>query len=175
MPIKSHIRTIPHHPKPGVMFRDITTLLKDATAFNLTINRLADRYREAPVDLVAGIEARGFILGSALAFALGKGFVPIRKKGKLPGRTLSAQYALEYGVDSIEIHVDAIEAGQRVLLVDDLIATGGTALGAVHLVEQSAGVIHECCFIVDLPDLGGMARVKERGLACFALTTFDGE
>jgi len=101
--------------------------------------------------------------------------VPIRKKGKLPGRTLSAQYALEYGVDSIEIHVDAIEAGQRVLLVDDLIATGGTALGAVHLVEQSAGVIHECCFIVDLPDLGGMARVKERGLACFALTTFDGE
>ena len=144
MPIKSRIRTIPHYPRPGIMFRDITTLLKDAEGFRLTINSLAERYREAPIDLVVGIEARGFILGSALAFALGKGFVPIRKKGKLPGRTLTAQYSLEYGVDSIEIHVDAIDRGQRVLLVDDLIATGGTALGAASLIERSGGMIHEC-------------------------------
>lgn len=175
MPIKSRIRTIPHYPKPGVMFRDITTLLKDAEGFRLTINSLAERYRDAPIDRVAGIEARGFILGSALAYALGVGFVPIRKKGKLPGRTLTAQYSLEYGVDSIEIHVDAIEAGQRVLLVDDLIATGGTALGAVSLIELSGGVIHECCFIVDLPALGGSARLQERGLSHFSLTTFEGE
>jgi len=157
------------------MFRDITTLLKDAEGFRLTINSLAERYREAPIDLVVGIEARGFILGSALAFALGKGFVPIRKKGKLPGRTLTAQYSLEYGVDSIEIHVDAIAAGQPVLLVDDLIATGGTALGAASLIERSGGMIHECCFIVDLPGLGGSARLQDHGLACFALTSFESE
>lgn len=175
MPIKSRIRTIPHYPKPGVMFRDITTLLKDAEGFRLTIDSLTERYRDAPIDMVAGIEARGFILGSALAYALGKGFVPIRKKGKLPGRTLTAQYSLEYGVDSIEIHVDAIDAGQRVLLVDDLIATGGTALGAVGLIEQSGGVIHECCFIVDLPALGGSALLQEHGLSHFSLTTFEGE
>lgn len=175
MPIKSRIRTIPHYPKPGVMFRDITTLLKDAEGFSLTVNRLADRYRDAPLDVVAGIEARGFILGAALAHALGRGFVPIRKRGKLPGRTLTAQYSLEYGVDSIEIHVDAIEPGQRVLLVDDLIATGGTALGAVELIHGSGGVIHECCFIVELPDLGGGARLRESGLAYHALTSFEGE
>lgn len=175
MPIKSRIRTIPHYPRPGVMFRDITTLLKDPEGFHLAIDRLAERYRDAAIDQVAGIEARGFILGAALAFSLGKGFVPIRKKGKLPGRTLSAQYSLEYGVDSIEIHVDAIEPGQRVLLVDDLIATGGTALGAVDLLEQSGGIVHECCFIVDLPDLGGMARLRARGVEGFALTEFAGD
>lgn len=175
MPIKSRIRTIPHYPRPGVMFRDITTLLKDAEGFHLTINNLAERYRHAPIDVVAGIEARGFILGSALAFALGVGFVPIRKKGKLPGRTLTAHYSLEYGVDAIEIHVDAIEPGQRVLLVDDLIATGGTVMGAVDLIEQSAGVVHECCFIVDLPELGGSARLQARGLPYCSLTTFAGE
>lgn len=173
MPIKSRIRTIPHYPKPGVMFRDITTLLKDAEGFSLAVEQLARRYRDFPLDMVAGIEARGFILGSALAFALGKGFVPIRKRGKLPGRTLSAQYSLEYGVDSIEIHTDAIEAGQRVLLVDDLIATGGTALGAVELIEQSCGIVQECCFLVDLPDLGGAERLRARGLPLYALTCFE--
>ena len=175
MPIKSRIRTIPHYPRPGVMFRDITTLLKDPEGFTLTVERLASRYRGVSLDLVAGIEARGFILGAALAFALGKGFVPIRKRGKLPGRTFSAEYSLEYGVDSVEIHTDAIDPGQRILLVDDLIATGGTALGAVSLIEQSGGVIHECCFIVDLPDLGGSARLRERGLVTHVLTSFEGE
>jgi len=175
MPIKSRIRTIPHYPKQGVMFRDITTLLKDAEGFSLAVEQLARRYRDFSLDVVAGIEARGFILGSALAFALGKGFVPIRKRGKLPGRTFSAQYSLEYGVDSIEIHTDAIEAGQRVLLVDDLIATGGTALGAVELIEQSRGIVQECCFLVDLPDLGGTERLRARGLSLYALTSFEGE
>lgn len=175
MPIKSRIRTIPHFPRQGVMFRDITTLLKDQEGFTATITSFAERYRDAPVDVVAGIEARGFILGAAVAFALGKGFVPIRKQGKLPGSTFAAQYNLEYGVDSIEIHTDAIAAGQRVLLVDDLIATGGTALGAVELIERSGGVIHECCFIIDLPDLGGADKLRQRGLALHALTSFEGE
>src|SRR5690606_23377807 len=174
-PIKSRIRTIPRYPLPGVMFRDVTTLRKDPDGVRLTIGRLAGRYRSAPIDLVAGIDARGFNLPPALAFAPGKGFVPIRKKRKLPGRTLSAQYSLDYGVDSIEIHVDAIEPGQRVLLVDDLIATGGTALGAVELIEQSGGVLHGCCFIVDLPELGGMARLRARGVEGFALTDFAGD
>lgn len=175
MPIKSRIRTIPHFPRQGVMFRDITTLLKDQEGFTATITSFAERYRDAPVDVVAGIEARGFILGAAVAFALGKGFVPIRKQGKLPGSTFAARYNLEYGVDSIEIHTDAIAAGQRVLLVDDLIATGGTALGAVELIERSGGVIHECCFIIDLPDLGGADKLRQRGLALHALTSFEGE
>lgn len=175
MPIKSRIRTIPHYPQTGVYFRDITTLLKDAAGFHLTIEKLAERYHSVPIDLVVGIEARGFILGAALAFALDKGFVPIRKKGKLPAATRSVDYALEYGVDSVEIHEDAIEPGQRVLLVDDLIATGGTMLAAVDLVEQSGGSVLECCFIVDLPELGGSARLAERGLSCFALTQFEGE
>ncbi|MFA5678705.1 MAG: adenine phosphoribosyltransferase [Pseudomonas sp.] len=174
MPIKSLIRTIADFPTPGIQYRDVTTLFKDAQGFNGVIESLAQRYRERPIDVVAGIEARGFILGAALAHNLGKGFVPIRKKGKLPGQTHQVDYALEYGVDSIEIHVDAITAGQRVLLVDDLIATGGTVLGAIALLERSGGAVEECCFIVDLPDLGGSTRLSEQGVKHFALTSFAG-
>lgn len=174
MPIKSKIRTIPNYPKPGIMFRDITTLIKDPQGLKLTIDQLAARYRGKNIDVVVGIEARGFIVGSALAYALEKGFVPIRKKGKLPGDTLSEEYALEYGIDTIEIHVDAISAGQKVLVVDDLLATGGTALGAIKLIEQTGGKIVEACFLVDLPDLGGSTRLREKGHSVFALTEFSG-
>lgn len=175
MPIKSRIRTIPHFPKPGVMFRDVTTLLKDAEGFKLTIEKMQDRYQTKSIDLIAGIEARGFILGAALAFAMGKGFIPIRKKGKLPGETHCEDYELEYGVDSIEVHTDAIKPGDNILLVDDLIATGGTALGAVRLIEKSGGILVEACFVVDLPDLGGSQKLTEQGYPWHAITHFEGE
>jgi adenine phosphoribosyltransferase len=175
MPIKSKIRTIPHYPKEGIMFRDITTLIKDPEGLKITINTLVERYKDRQFDVIAGIEARGFILGAALAFALGKGFIPIRKKGKLPGQTISESYQLEYGVDTIEIHTDAIIKGQRVLVVDDLLATGGTVLGAISLVQKTGGVVEECCFIVDLPDLGGSKKLTERGIKYFTLTEFEGE
>lgn len=174
MPIKSKIRTIPHFPKEGIMFRDITTLLKDPEGFRHTIKILADRYRNQGIDVIVGIEARGFILGAALAYELGLGFVPIRKKGKLPGKTIEQNYELEYGVDTIEIHVDAIENGQNCLLVDDLLATGGTMLGAVNLVEKTGGKVHECCFIVDLPELGGSKKLEAKNLKWFALVDFEG-
>lgn len=175
MPIKSRIRTIPDFPKPGIMFRDVTSLLKDAEGFQLTIKQLLDRYKDTNIDLIAGIEARGFILGSALAFAMKKGFIPIRKKGKLPGETYSEDYELEYGIDTIEVHVDAIGEGDKVLLVDDLIATGGTALGAASLINKSGGNLIEACFIVDLPDLGGSEKLTQSGYAWHALTSFEGE
>jgi len=174
MPIKSRIRTIADFPKPGIQYRDITTLLKDAEGFRLTIDSLAERYRHRPIDIVAGIEARGFILGAALAYALGKGFVPIRKKGKLPSEIHGVDYQLEYGVDRIELHIDAIQPGQRVLVVDDLIATGGTVLGAIELVEKAQAVLEECCFLVDLPALGGSAKLAEHGFGCHALAVFEG-
>lgn len=175
MPIKSRIRTIPDFPKPGIMFRDVTTLLKDAEGFHITIETLRNRYIDKDIDLIAGIEARGFILGSALAFALNKGFIPIRKQGKLPGDTHSEDYELEYGIDTIEVHTDAIAKGDKVLLVDDLIATGGTALGALNLIEKSGGQLVEACFIVDLPDLGGSEKLIQRGCPWYALTVFEGE
>jgi adenine phosphoribosyltransferase len=151
--LTKYIRTIPNYPKEGIMFRDITTLLKDPTGFKLTIDQLANKYRGQKIDVIAGIEARGFILGAALAYNLGLGFIPIRKKGKLPGKTVSQSYELEYGTDTIEIHDDALEKGARVLLIDDLIATGGTALGAITLIEKIGGIVHETAFIVDLQEL----------------------
>jgi len=162
MPIKSRIRTVPHYPKQGVMFRDITTLLKDPIGFRITINEFVNRFIGVKIDRVVGIEARGFIIGAALAFQLGVGFVPIRKKGKLPAETRSHDYKLEYGVDCIEIHIDAISQGEHILLVDDLIATGGTAEAAVKLIESLGGKIVECCFVIDLPDLGGSLRLEKR-------------
>lgn len=175
MPIKSLIRTIPHYPKHGVMFRDITTLLKDPIGFKLTIENLAQRYAAAKPDKVAGIESRGFIIGGALAFTLGVGFVPIRKKGKLPGETFGHDYELEYGQDRVEMHVDAVGRGEKVLLVDDLVATGGTAEAAAALIERAGGTVTECCFVVDLPDLGGKRRLEAKGYGFFALCEFAGE
>ena len=175
MTIKSRIRTIPHYPKQGVMYRDITTLLKDPVGFRATINELVNRYTGAKIDMVAAVEARGFIIGAALAFQLGVGFVPIRKKGKLPAETIGHDYELEYGTDRIEMHVDAVSKGDCVLLVDDLIATGGTAEAACKLVESMGGKIFECCFVVDLPDLGGCKRLEENGQKVFSLCEFEGD
>jgi adenine phosphoribosyltransferase len=175
MLLKSRIRTVPHYPKQGVMFRDITTLLKDPEGFRDTINELANRYAGVKIDRVAGIEARGFIVGAALAYHLGLGFVPIRKKGKLPAETVGQDYELEYGTDRIEMHVDAVSHGDRVLLVDDLIATGGTAGAACKLIESMGGTIVECCFVIELPDLGGRARLEKHGHKVFALCEFEGD
>jgi adenine phosphoribosyltransferase len=175
MTIKSRIRTVPHYPKQGVMFRDITTLLKDPVGFRVTINEFVNRYTAVKIDKVAAIESRGFIIGAALAFQLGVGFVPIRKRGKLPAETVGHDYQLEYGTDRIEMHVDAISSGERILLVDDLIATGGTAEAAAKLVRSMGGEIVECCFVIDLPDLGGRRRLEKHGLSVFTLCEFEGD
>lgn len=177
MPIKSKIRTVPDYPKKGIMFRDITTLIKDPVGFRLVIDALTQRYMHADFkfDAIVGIESRGFIIGSALAYTLGKGFIPIRKKGKLPADVVSQEYALEYGTDKIEIHTDALKKGDRVLLVDDLLATGGTALAAAALVEKLGAKVVEMCFIVDLPEVGGRKKIEAKGYRLFALTEFEGE
>ena len=157
------------------MFRDITTLFKDPVGFRVTINELVNHCTGVKIDRVAGIEARGFIVGSALAFQLGVGFIPIRKKGKLPAETVGQDYELEYGTDRIEMHVDAISQGDQVLLVDDLIATGGTAVAACDLIESMGGKIVECCFVIDLPDLGGRVRLEKLGHKVFSLCQFEGD
>ena len=173
--LKAHIRTIPHYPKPGIMFRDITTLLKDADAFRLSVDAMAARYEDRPFAKVVGIESRGLIFGAALAYRLGKGFVPIRKQGKLPADTLGESYDLEYGTARIEIHLDAIDKGETVVLVDDLIATGGTAEAAAKLIALVGGTVLEACFIVDLPDLGGRDRLRAKGIVSHALCAFEGD
>jgi len=175
MPIKSRIRTVPHYPKQGIMFRDITTLLKDPIGLRATVQEIAHRYKDMKIDKIAGIESRGFIVGTPVAYVLEKGFVPIRKKGKLPAETIGRDYELEYGTDRIEIHTDAIQKGDRVLLVDDLIATGGTAEAAVKLIEDMGGIVVECCFVIDLPDIGGRARLEKMGHKVFALCEFEGD
>ena len=157
------------------MFRDITTLLKDAIGFRDAIQQVVNRYAGVNIDRIAGIEARGFIIGAALASQLGVGFVPIRKTGKLPAETVAQEYKLEYGTDRIEMHVDAVSPRDRVLLVDDLIATGGTAEAACKLIERMGAEIIECCFIIDLPDLGGHARLEKNGHTVFALCEFEGD
>lgn len=172
--LKRLIRTIPDYPKSGIMFRDVTTLLGDAQGFKATVAAMVEPYRTRPVDAVAGIEARGFIVGGAIADRLGCGFVPVRKKGKLPWKTVRQDYTLEYGVDSVEIHADAIEAGERVLVVDDLIATGGTAEAAVELVRRSGGEVVGAAFIIDLPELGGRKRIEAMGVECHVLMEFEG-
>jgi adenine phosphoribosyltransferase len=177
MPIKSRIRTIPDHPKKGIMFRDITTLLKDPVGFRLVIDNFTQRYiaDELDFDIIVGIEARGFIIGGALSYTLGKGFVPVRKVGKLPADVERHEYELEYGTDTVEIHRDAIIDGMRVLLVDDLLATGGTSLAAATLVEKLGGKVAEMAFIVNLPDVGGEKKLREKGYSVYCLTEFEGD
>jgi adenine phosphoribosyltransferase len=172
--LKQAVRTIPDYPKPGIMFRDITTLLGNARAFRRAVDELVQPYAGSKIDQVAGIEARGFILGGAIAHQLSSGFVPIRKKGKLPHQTVRMAYALEYGTDEMEIHVDAIRPGERVLLVDDLIATGGTAEGAVRLLRQIGAVVEAACFIIDLPELGGAEKLKAMNVPVRTLMAFEG-
>ena len=175
MSIKSRIRTIPDHPKPGIQFRDITSLLQDPEGFRLAVQGLAEPFRGVRVDKVAGIEARGFILGGAVADRLRCGFVPIRKKGKLPAKAIGEEYELEYGIDVIEIHEDAISAGEPVLLVDDLIATGGTAEAAVKLLRKLNADVVGAAFVIELPDLGGCARLAKLGVECHSLMSFEGD
>jgi adenine phosphoribosyltransferase len=168
------IRTIPDYPKAGIMFRDITTLLGDARAFRRAVDELVQPFAGRKIDKVAGIEARGFILGGAVAHQLSAGFVPLRKKGKLPHQTIGVDYALEYGVDTIEMHLDAFEPGAKVMLVDDLIATGGTAIAAVELLRQGGADVVGAAFVVDLPDLGGAERLAALGVPVQALIAFEG-
>jgi len=175
MSIKSKIRTIENYPIKGVMFRDITTLLKDPEGLRDSINKLVDRYKDLNIDKIAAIESRGFIIGAPLAYLLNVGLVLIRKPGKLPAETIDQDYKLEYGADRIEVHVDAIEKGEKVLIVDDLIATGGTAEAAVRLVQKMKGDIVECCFIIDLPDIGGRDRLENMGQKVFTLCEFEGK
>jgi len=175
MSIKSKIRTIENYPIKGVMFRDITTLLKDPEGLRDSINKLVDRYKDLNIDKIAAIESRGFIIGAPLAYLLNVGLVLIRKPGKLPAETIDQDYKLEYGTDRIEVHVDAIEKGEKVLIVDDLIATGGTAEATVRLVQKMKGEIIECCFIIDLPDIGGRDRLENMGQKVFTLCEFEGK
>lgn len=173
--IRDLIRTIPDFPKPGIMFRDVTTLLADAAGLALTIEQLAQPYRGANINKIVGLEARGFILAGAVAHRLGAGFVPVRKAGKLPGKVISQRYSLEYGEAVFELHEDAIAAGERVLIVDDLLATGGTASAGARLVQRLGAHIVACAFVVDLPDLGGRAKLEGMGLTVQALCAFEGE
>ena len=174
MDLKTAIRTIPDYPKPGIMFRDITTLLGDARAFRRAVDELVQPFAGRKIDKVAGIEARGFILGGAVAHQLSAGFVPLRKKGKLPHKTVSVEYALEYGTDTIEMHLDACAAGEKVMLIDDLIATGGTALAAVKLLQDAGAEVVAAAFVIDLPELGGADRLRAAGVPVSTLIAFEG-
>ncbi|MDP1731638.1 MAG: adenine phosphoribosyltransferase [Devosia sp.] len=172
--LKALVRSIPDYPKKGILFRDITTLIEHPAGFRESVERLAAAHRDKGITHVAGIEARGFIFGSGVAIAMGVGFVPIRKKGKLPGQTLGENYALEYGVDTIEIHADVLGAGDKVLLVDDLVATGGTALAAVNLMRRTGATVEHAGFVIDLFDLGGAEKLRHMGVEVFKLIDFEG-
>ncbi|HWV41910.1 adenine phosphoribosyltransferase [Pseudorhodoplanes sp.] len=172
--LKAAIRTIPDYPKPGIMFRDITTLLGSARAFRRAVDELVQPWAGSKIDKIAGIEARGFIIGGAIAHQLSAGFVPIRKKGKLPHKSVRIAYSLEYGIDEMEMHEDAVSAGERVILVDDLIATGGTAEGAVKLLRQMGADVVAAVFMVDLPDLGGAAKLRALDVTVRTLVSFEG-
>ncbi|HBX53414.1 MAG: adenine phosphoribosyltransferase [Bacteroidetes bacterium RIFOXYA12_FULL_35_11] len=173
MNLKEKIRTVPDWPSKGIMFRDITTLIQDSDAFRETCDQLYERYKDMDIDKIAGIDARGFIFGSVLSYKMDIGFIPVRKKGKLPFKTIEESYSLEYGTNTIEIHEDSIEKGDKVLIVDDLIATGGTVKAAINLVEKLGGEVVECAFVIELPDLHG--REKLKGYTIFSLVQFEGE
>jgi len=172
--LKAAIRTIPDYPKPGIMFRDITTLLGSARAFRRAVDELVQPWAGSKIDKIAGIEARGFIIGGAIAHQLSAGFIPIRKKGKLPHKSVRVAYSLEYGIDEMEMHEDAVTKGERVILVDDLIATGGTAEGAVKLLRQMGAEVVAAVFMVDLPDLGGAAKLRALDVPVRTLVSFEG-
>lgn len=174
MNLSAFIRTIPDYPKPGIMFRDVTTLFRDASAFVYAVQQLADHFKGVKADAVAGIEARGFVIGAPLAVSLGLGFIPIRKAGKLPSETLSQEYDLEYGRDRVEVHLDAVRRKQRILLVDDLLATGGTAEAGVGVLRQAGAVVENAGFLIDLPELGGRDRLRHMGVESHVLMTFAG-
>ena len=173
--VQDYIRTIENFPHEGIMFRDVTTLFADPRGFRMAIDQMLHPYAGRRIDKVVGLEARGFILGGAIAHQLSVGFVPIRKKGKLPGKTINQDYTLEYGQATVEIHDDAIEAGETILVVDDLLATGGTAAAGIKLIEKLGGKIMSCAFIIDLPDLGGRKLLEDMGMDVHALCAFDGE
>ena len=173
--VQDYIRTIPDFPHEGIMFRDVTTLFNDARGFRMAVDQMLHPYAGARIDRVAGLEARGFILGGAVAHQLSVGFTPIRKKGKLPWKTIEEEYTLEYGQAVVEIHEDAIQPGEKVLLVDDLLATGGTAEAGARLIERLGGEVIGCVFVIDLPDLGGRKRLEGLGLEVHALCAFEGE
>lgn len=172
--IKDSIKTIPDYPKPGILFRDVTSLLEDPKAYAASIQLLADRYRDAGVTKVVGTEARGFLFGAPVALALGVGFVPVRKPGKLPRETISETYDLEYGTDSLEIHVDAIQPGEKILVIDDLLATGGTIEATAKLIRRLGGEVTDAAFIINLPELGGEKRLNSLNINCYSLVSFDG-
>lgn len=172
---KDHIRTVPDWPQPGVQFRDITTLLADAKVFRQLIDAFVHHYYDQPIDAIVGIDARGFIIGAPLAYELRTAFVPVRKKGKLPFETLEEAYELEYGEAILQVHADALKAGQRVVILDDLIATGGTLAATCKLVQRLGAEVIECAAIVDLPDLGGSAKIRAAGHNVFSLCAFDGD
>ena len=174
MNLRDIVRTIPDYPKPGIQFRDITTLLGDARAFRRAVDEMVQPFAGQKIDKVAGVEARGFIMGGAVAHQLSAGFIPLRKRGKLPHKTIAVEYALEYGVDAIEMHLDACLAGDRVMLVDDLIATGGTAAAAINLLRQGGAEVVAAGFVIDLPELGGADRIRALGVPVSSLLTFDG-
>ncbi len=174
MPLRAAIRTIPDYPKKGILFRDITTLLGDARAFRKAVDELVQPWAGSKIEKVAGMEARGFILGGAVAHQLSSGFIPIRTKGKLPHKTVSIAYELEYGTDEMEMHVDAVQPGERVILVDDLIATGGTATGAIRLLQKMGAEVVAACFVIDLPDLGGAKKIEALGVPVRTLVSFEG-
>jgi adenine phosphoribosyltransferase len=173
--VKDYIRTIPDFPKPGIQFRDVTTLFADPRGFRIAIDQLLHPYAGAPIDKVVGLEARGFILGGAIAHQLSLGFVPIRKKGKLPGKTIEQPYTLEYGEAIMEMHDDVIEPGDKILLVDDLLATGGTAEAGIKLIERAGGEVVGCAFIIDLPALGGRQKLADMGMNVHILCEFEGD
>jgi len=173
--IQSFIRTVPDYPKEGILFRDVTGLLEDARGLRMAVDQIVHRYIDQNIDVVAGIEARGFIFGTAVAYELGVGFIPIRKAGKLPGEVVGIDYELEYGQDRMEMHVAAISPAQNVLLIDDLIATGGTAEAALKLIASVGGRVAEACFVIDLPDLGGADRLRALGCESFSLCAFEGD